>query len=291
MGAGKIGSAIAYALHEKQLIIDYWDIVPGKVKDQKPLEKVVPRADVVFLCTPSWSIREATSMIKPLLKPKAVIVSPSKGLEQKTGLRTDEIFKESLPEQPCALLLGSMLADEILNGGFGIGALACADKAATDTLVELFKDSLIRMHPTTDVAGAAWAGVLKNVYAMLMGIAHGLEYGDNVKGFLAARALREMRWLIEYFGGHDETCLSAAGAGDFLSTGYSPLSRNRQLGHAIVHHEEYPKTAEGIVALPLLLAKLGEEKKKYPALLALEAIVLNKANPRSSIDLLTTHHA
>jgi len=289
IGAGKIGSAIGHALEVKPVKIHLWDVEEGKVPDQKPLATVLRNAKVVFICTPSWAMRAALQEVAPHLDHDTIIVSPGKGLEQGTGKRTDEIAAEVARRHPFALLLGSMLSDEITTGKFGIGALACKDKKATVAIVELFSGTDIYLHPTTDTVGAAYAGVLKNVYAMLMGITHGLSHGDNIKGFLAARSLTEMHFLIQRFGGHDQTCLSAAGAGDFISTAYSPLSRNRQLGTALIERKPYPKTAEGIIALPLLVAKLGKEVSNYPVLMAIESMIMHAANPEETITKLLQH--
>ncbi len=285
IGAGKIGQAIAAILKKKPDVeIALWDTDLTKVQNQQPLEKIIPTADIIFTCTPLAATRAVLVAIKNYLPKKAIIVSPCKGVEQETGLRIDEVIVDVVPGQCYALLLGSMLADEMMSGQPGVAALACSDETATRLIKELFSGTLLYLKPTADIVGAAYAGILKNIYAILFGVIHGLNYGDNAKGFIAAKIISEMQMLICLLGGHEDTCLSAPGAGDFLTTGYSPLSRNRQVGEAIITGKPYPQTSEGLLALPMIVKKMGAKMSKYPILTATNAIVLEHADPRTIIE-------
>lgn len=287
IGAGKIGQAIAAVLSKKPgVAIILWDADTTKVPGQKPLAAIIPEAQIVFVCTPSWATRSALSAIKPYLAKTAIIVSPCKGLEKDTGLRVDEVIAESLPGQPFGLLLGSMLADELLANQPGVAAIACVDETTARAMTDLFKGTALHVHPTKDIVGAAYAGVLKDVYAILIGVVGGLKYGDDVRGYMASEIINEMQSLICALGGHEDTCLSAPGAGDFLSTAYSPLSRNREFGEALITGAARPQTVEGVVALPLIVKKLGAKFTKYPLLTAVHAIVEEHADARATVEAL-----
>lgn len=287
IGAGKIGQAIAAVVSKKAgIITELWDADTTKIPGQKPLAEIIPRASIVFVCTPSWATRGALTSIKPYLSKTAIIISPCKGLEKGTGARIDEVIATTLPTQPYGLLLGSMLADELLASQPGVAAIACADDTTTRAITELFHGTLLHIHPTNDIVGAAYAGVLKDIYAILIGVINGLKYKDDVRGYMASRVIDEMQALICALGGHEDTCLSAPGAGDFLSTAYSPLSRNREFGEALITGAERPKTVEGVVALPLIVKKLGEKLAKYPLLTVVHAIVEKQADARATVEAL-----
>ena len=85
------------------------------------------------------------------------------------------------------------------------------------------------------------AGVLKNIYAIVLGIADGLEFDGNAKGWIAARATNEMLAIAETLGADKKIMLGTAGLADFIATAYSPYSRNREIGDEIlriVQHKE-----------------------------------------------------
>lgn len=286
IGAGKIGQAIGHVIAQKPVSLFWWDTQPDTNKPLTPLSSSIPNADIVFICTPSWALREVTKSIAPLLSPQTILVCPSKGLEAITGLTADAVIREEAPHNPVGLLLGSMLADEILKDEPAVAVFASASAPARTVLTDLFSGTRLFLHLTTDVIGAAYASVTKNVYAILMGAVDALGYGDNVKGYLASQALTEMQSLICILGGHKKTCSMAPGAGDFLTTAYSPLSRNRTTGQALINKSPFPKTAEGIVALPLLCKKVESSLGEYPLLRALRSIVAGNGDPKTQITTL-----
>lgn len=286
IGAGKIGQAIGHIIEQKPIELFWWDTQPDTNKTLTPLTESIPTADIVFICTPSWALREVTRSITPLLSPDAILVCPSKGLEAQTGLTADAVIKEEAPGHRIGLLLGSMLADEMLRDEPAVAVFASASAEARAEISALFAGTQLFIHPSTDVIGAAYASVTKNVYAILMGAVDALGYGDNVKGYLASRALTEMQSLVCVLGGHQKTCAMAPGTGDFLTTAYSPLSRNRTTGRALIMKAPFPKTAEGIVALPLLCKKIESSLPEYPLLRALQAIIAGTSNPREEITAL-----
>ncbi|MEP6749946.1 MAG: NAD(P)H-dependent glycerol-3-phosphate dehydrogenase, partial [Bacteroidota bacterium] len=100
-----------------------------------------------------------------------------------------------------------------------------------------------------DVYGVQYAAILKNIYALGAGIAHGLEYGDNFLSVLIANCADEMAGFLKTAGirsieagVHEKnnelnkkTANYAASVylGDLLVTCYSLYSRNRTFGNMI----------------------------------------------------------
>ncbi len=282
IGAGKIGSAIGKVLRSNGVRVDFWDAVPGKVKGQKPLAAVVPGAQAVFLCLPSWCLRDAGASVAPHLSRKTFVVSVSKGLEKGTLLPSDGILRQVLPEgTPFVYLGGPLLADELLKGQSGVGVAASADPAALRKMRALFAGTRLRVETSDDVPGVVWSAILKNVYAIGLGMTEGLGWGANARGWFVAKAVEEAGGILEDLGGRRETFHGVAGVGDMVATGFSPHSKNRTLGEHWAKSGKAPFESEGQVSLPQLIEVLGHRAKKYHALMALKETLVMKKKVRS----------
>lgn len=281
LGAGKIGSALGKTLSSNGASVAYWDALPGKVKGQKPLEALVPGAAAVFLCLPSWCLRDAGASIAPLLSKKTAVVSVSKGLERGTMLASDGVLHQVLPAgTPFVYLGGPLLADELLKGQPGVGVAASADPAALRLMRRLFAGTRMRVETTDDVAGVVWSAILKNVYAIALGMTEGLGWGANARGWIVAKAVAEAGGILEDLGGRRETFHDTAGVGDFVATGFSPFSKNRTLGEHWARTGKAPHESEGQVSLPALLKTLGTRARKYPLLMTLKATLIDRKKAR-----------
>ena len=234
MGAGELGRAIGVLLREKNVPVELWDADSGVMPDERPLDQVISAADVVGFCVPSWAMRAAVKGILPHLKQGAVVMSFAKGMDADSAQTMGEMLPTILsPETPLVVVGGPMLAAEIVGNKGAIGVFASTNVAALQQVKDLSGPDF-RVETTEDVAGIALAGVLKNIYAVALGIADGLEISGNEKGWVTACAIREMRGIAATLGVNADVVLGAAGVGDLIATGYSVHSRNRQTGIEIV---------------------------------------------------------
>lgn len=281
LGAGKIGSAIGRTLSKNGNRVVYWDALPGKVRGQEPLEEIMPGATAVFLCLPSWCLREAGESIAPLLSKKTFVVSVSKGLEKGSMLPSDSILHQVLPEGTSFVYLGGpLLADELLRGQPGFGVAASADPSALKKMKSIFAGTQLKIETTDDVAGVVWSAILKNVYAIGLGMTEGLGWGANARGWYVAKAVAEAGGILEDLGGRRETFHDTAGVGDMVATGFSPHSKNRTLGEHWAKKGKAPFESEGQVSMPALLKTLGARAKKYPLLMAIKATLIDRKKVR-----------
>jgi glycerol-3-phosphate dehydrogenase (NAD(P)+) len=139
--------------------------------------------------------------------------------------------------------------------------------------------------------GVALAGIIKNIYAIGLGIAGGLMWGDNQKGWLTGVAIREMANIIKLLGGEKETAYSVAGLGDLIATGYSPYSRNREVGNELVKTGTCCLESEGSRSLPIIASLLGQEKNTLPFFTALEEILIKNQNAKTIFEnFITENH-
>lgn len=290
VGAGEIGAALAAVIGDRAAI-SLWDKDASRVPDMRPLEETVPEADAVFVCVPSFAVREVATTIRPLLRSDAVVVVLSKGIEAVTLKTMDAVLAETLADShPFGLLGGPLLAEEIVAGLPGAGVFASASPEAFARVAPLFAGSNVRLESSDDPRSVALSAVLKNVYAVGLGVADGLNWGWNGKGWLAGISLQEMKRIAAELGGKASTIEATAGAGDFLATAMSPDSRNRTAGREIAQRGTCTIESEGCRSLPFILSLLGERASEYFFLSALDRIVVLHEDPKTVFKQLLAEH-
>lgn len=249
-----------------------------------PLPEVVKGAEIVFMCVPSWAMREAIEELKPHLSSGVAVVSLAKGIEPERKQTMDALLAELLPTRIAALLGGPMLAAEFMQNMPGVGCVAAEDPHAGERLTTLFAGTLLSLEYIADVRGVALAGALKNIYALGLGIASGLSWGDNQKGALITRALAEMAGIAEVLGGKRETAYSLAGVGDLIATGFSAYSRNNQFGEEFVRTGVCNIQSEGCASLPLMAEILGEKRSAFPVFQTLLRVIIQGADAKKQFE-------
>jgi glycerol-3-phosphate dehydrogenase (NAD(P)+) len=278
IGAGEIGLSLGRILRQKDFDIKFWDKDPKTLESlggaEPSLPEIVPPAEYVFLCVPSWAVREALIYITPYLSKKTLVISVSKGIEANSLRTIDQILAAQLPKnQPWALLSGMMIAEEIREGMFGGGLMSSKNIKIAKEAAMLFADSNLHIEPSLDVHGTALCGVLKNIYSLALGISYGLELGENARGMLIVKSVVEIKKIVSLLGGKQETVWGPAGLGDFIATGFSCFSKNHQAGSELAKGKVTNLESEGMVSLSSMIVLLGVKYKKFPVLSALHEIV------------------
>lgn len=182
------------------------------------------------VAVPSPAVREA---IRSIPDPNAFLVLASKGLEPTTGRLLSDVALEEKPQAQIAAISGPNLAIEIVRGIPTAALAACPDESAAAMVCEAFRSPTFRPYYSDDLIGVELAGALKNVLAIGAGMSDGLGFGDNTKGALLARGLREMTQLGLKMGAKLDTFFGVAGVGDLFATASSKLSRNYRVGFGL----------------------------------------------------------
>lgn len=280
IGAGELGQAIGKLLRENGSAVEFWDSDLQKVPGQKSLQETVRPAAHVFFCIPSWGMREALGASLAFFAPSATVVSFAKGIEKDSLKTASELMDEILaPNQPRVFVGGPMLAGEIAVSKKAIGVIASRDAAARTKVLQLLMSPHFAGELSDDPFSVSLAGALKNIYAVLLGLADGLKLSGNVKGWLASHALHEMTEVATSLGANAAAILDSAGAADFLATGYSPYSRNRAIGFEIAKNGIEEPGSEGLVSLPFLLKRLGQNAAVFPLLTLIKEVGIEKKSP------------
>ena len=183
---------------------------------------------VVIACT-SAHIRTVCRGIAPHLHDRTVIVSATKGIEDKTLMRMSQVIEQETGLET-VVLTGPSHAEEVANE-IPTGCLSvCADQQLAEFVQDAFMSDTFRVYTGPDTVGAEIGGALKNVIALCAGINDGLGYGDNSKAMLMTRGLTETARLGTSMGANKDTFAGLTGIGDLIVTCTSMHSRNRRAG-------------------------------------------------------------
>ncbi|MCA1785038.1 MAG: NAD(P)-dependent glycerol-3-phosphate dehydrogenase [Desulfobacteraceae bacterium] len=255
VGAGAWGTALAKLLADKGFALDFWVFEP-EVKEQietlqenqvflpgvhlpqsivpsNDMETVVTDKDLVVVVVPSHCMRAVAIQMKPFIKKDAVVVSASKGIENKTHLTMTGILEEILdfiPLKNLAVLSGPSFAREVAAGIPTVVAAASVDREVARFVQSVFSCPTFRVYVNDDPVGTQIGGAMKNVLAIAAGICDGMNMGLNPRAALITRGLTEMNRLGIRLGADPLTLSGLAGVGDLLLTCTGTLSRNHTVG-------------------------------------------------------------
>jgi glycerol-3-phosphate dehydrogenase (NAD(P)+) len=216
------------------------------------VEKIVADSDLIVLAVPSAYIQDVLSPLKKESLKNKKILSAIKGLIPGPDVLLNDYLKSSfdIPIENYYAVLGPCHAEEVAAEKLSYLTFSGTDHAETETIASLFRTSYINTIINTDILGVQYAAVLKNIYALGAGIAHGLEYGDNFLSVYIANSADEMAGFLRQVGAehmvvgehhgmdpltHKKDINYAASVylGDLLVTCYSLYSRNRTFGAMI----------------------------------------------------------
>ena len=248
IGAGKWGSALAFAFSEKNEVVIN-SRTPRDLPNFVSLEEALT-CEYLVITVPAQQIG---GWLKEnfIFKGQKILVA-SKGIEASSGKFLNEIYSEFVPDENIAFLSGPSFAVEVQKSLPTALVVNASNEKLSNEFAELFP-SFIKAYTSTDVMGAEVAGAYKNVIAIAAGICEGLKLGNNAAAALISRGLVEMQRFGLAHGAEADTFTGLGGAGDLFLTASSPMSRNYRVGLGIAAGksqaeilEELGEVAEGI---------------------------------------------
>jgi len=205
------------------------------------LAEVVSDKDVVLVVVPSHVVRETSLNMADHLSPDTIIVSASKGIENRTHLTMTGVLQETLlniPAHRLAVLSGPSFAREVARNLPTVVTVASKDSAVAALVQQVMATPHFRVYTSEDVIGVELGGSLKNVIAIAAGVIDGLELGLNTRAALITRGMTEIRRLGLEMGANPRTFTGLAGFGDLILTCTGDLSRNHTVGKKIGQGEK-----------------------------------------------------
>jgi glycerol-3-phosphate dehydrogenase (NAD(P)+) len=216
------------------------------------IRQVVQESEVLIIAVPSAYAEESLKDLLPEDWKGKKVVSAIKGLLPEKNILLNYYFQEQfgLSLNDYFAVLGPCHAEEVAEEKLSYLTFSGTDSIVAAEIASHFNTSYISTIVNHDILGVQYAAVLKNIYALGAGIAHGLNYGDNFLSVYIANAADEMAGFLKKFGAehitvgehdgedpitHRKTPNYAASVylGDLLVTCYSLHSRNRRFGNMI----------------------------------------------------------
>jgi glycerol-3-phosphate dehydrogenase (NAD(P)+) len=147
----------------------------------------------------------------------------------------------------------------------------------------LLANDYFRVYASNDTFGVELGGALKNIYAIISGLAAALGMGENTRSMLITRSLAEMSRFAVCMGANPMTFIGLAGVGDLVATCMSPLSRNYRVGYALGKGgnleqvvAELGEVAEGVNTLKLVKHRADEMGVYMPLVNGLYQVIFNQ---------------
>lgn len=311
LGAGSWGTALAMTAEKNGHLVSLWTHdseeaktmdegrkcknlpeirIPDTIRILSSLEEAVKDAELLLFAIPSIYTREMALRVKPYAEKEQILLTVSKGIEEKTLLTMSEILEEVFPENRVAVLSGPSHAEEVSR--FIPTTIVCASKEEETAKIiqNAFLSDSFRVYTNKDIRGVEIGAALKNVIALAAGIADGLGYGDNTMAALITRGIAEISRLGMAMGCHRETFAGLSGIGDLIVTCVSKHSRNRRAGILIGKGERYEdamkevgQVVEGVYAAKAAKA-LGEKYRvELPIVKEVNAILFEGKEPRDAV--------
>ena len=303
IGAGSWGCALAAVLLEKGYALRWW--VHRAEIAQSLLERgthpsvfpeyVFPTAQIAYVGTrlkEVWRGAEAIVLALPSryvsevlgneALPARLWVSCTKGLLPASLRRPSQyLFAKGI--HTVAILSGPSHAEEVILHKPTWVAVGTPEPSVYAEVVQLFSRPYLHLLWTRAWVSLEWVGVLKNIYAIGMGVVS--LWGDNARAALAAVALREMQEVLQVLVPEEEPpFLSPGWTGDFLVTAFSGYSRNQRFGQLLAQGytaaaalQKLGMVAEGYYAAQSLAT--WAPYRQFPLLRAVVEAVQSQSNP------------
>lgn len=234
---------------------------------------IVSEADIIFLVTPAAYLKCYLSSLQVSLKEK-IVVSAIKGIIPEDNKFITDYLKEyyGLSGAQICFISGPTHAEEVGHGRLTYLTLSCSNIGKAHIVGEKLKTPFLKVNYVRNMRYLEHSAVMKNIYAVMVGMAVGMGYGDNFISVLVANCIKEMYLLLDPHSVNDVTKFMPSNFfGDLLVSCYSSHSRNRQFGMLVGRGNtvktalnEMTMVAEGYYASKFMSNLSQEQRRQMP---------------------------
>ena len=311
LGAGSWGTALGQVLHENGSEVLLWHLeadfadkinrshehpfLPGlklsnKLRFTASVDEIADYGYMMVSALPSQVVRPVLGQFPDDWQ--KMVISVSKGIENKTGFRMSEVICETLQlsVENIIVLSGPSHAEEVAQKYPAAIVAACTDIDHSRDVQKLFSNEYFRVYSSCDVAGVEFGGAAKNIIALAAGVCNGLGFGDNTMAALVTRGLEEIIRLGTALGAERSTFSGLSGMGDLVVTAFSPHSRNRQVGCKIGKGEKLEEilsnmemVAEGVETTRSIHELIKQNNIEMPICEQIYKVLFEDLSPRQAI--------
>lgn len=258
LGAGGWGTTLAILLNQNGFEVTLWEFNPEYAKTLEEyrenfyylpkikishsinitndLEFAVHKKNIIVISTPTQFIRKSLASLNNFDFKDCLMVSVSKGIENKTLLLVSDIlidiFKK-VKRKNILCLSGPSHAEEVSRRIPTAVVCAAENNSKSKIIQRVFSNNYFRVYTNDDLIGTEIGGALKNVIAIAAGMSDGAGFGDNTKAAIMTRGINEIMRLGLKMKAKRETFFGLSGIGDLIVTCSSVYSRNRSVGEQI----------------------------------------------------------
>ncbi|CAB4708687.1 MAG: NAD(P)H-dependent glycerol-3-phosphate dehydrogenase [Actinobacteria bacterium] len=271
--------------------------LPTQLRATVDIQEAFDFGEAMVLAIPAQSLRENLSGWVDTFPSDKPVISTLKGIEAKTQLRMTEVVTEILgiPPARLGLITGPNLAGELSLRQPAGAVAASSNTEISQLMIDAFTTPYFRVYPSEDLVGCELAGAAKSVIALAVGMAIGLELGENTQAMIITRGLSEVARFGNGYGANPLTFLGLAGMGDLVASCGSGLSRNRTFGEALGRsgtmaqaRVEVAKTVEGVASAPAILELAHRVGVEVPIIEVVADVVGDRISPSEAMTRLMT---
>lgn len=257
------------------------------------LEDVMKSSSLVFIATPSVIFETIMERINPMIEEGSHIISCTKGIKLNPFRSMSDIISMNIDTKKnhVGVLSGPNLAREIAEKKVAGTVIASSSNTLLNQVKEVLSSDTFKVYSSNDIQGVELAGALKNIYAIICGMADSLDVGENAVGLILTRSMAEMSRFAVAKGANPITFLGLSGMGDLVATCTSGLSRNYQLGSNLGQgmslqeaKDKVGQVAEGIRTLDVIKEESKDLGINMPLVDSLHNIIYQKHPPKTLID-------
>lgn len=248
-----MGQAMEYLLQQHHTLT-VWQRRPQPGSPSVELESITGQQDIIIFCLPAKPHFGLASRIRAHRHRDSLCVSIAKGLDDQGRTAAQALAQALGPETLIAVLYGPMISEEIRAGRPAFAQAGTTQAETFSRLRNLFAGTPLYLEHSADIEGISWSAVLKNVYAILFGVADELGLGDNMRGYLATAAMHELERIVTGLGGAAGAAHGLAGLGDLITTATSKGSHHHELGRRLVRGTTAALEGEGVHTLKMVRA-------------------------------------
>lgn len=314
-GAGQWGSTMAQVLADAgnhvlicgrdQRVVDeinqrhtnskYLDsnVLPTGLRATTDLQVAFEYSSIYVLAVPAQTLRENLKIWKPFAAENALFISTLKGVELSSLLRMSQIIEEVMETYNVAIITGPNLANELILRQPAGAVVAAHTMINAEKIAKIFSTPYYRVYTSIDVLGCEFAGAIKSVIALAVGMSIGMGFGENTQAMVITRGLNEVARLSAAYGADPLSAAGLAGMGDLVASCGSPLSRNRTFGEVLgrsgsmeIAREQVVKTVEGVASSGAVLEIAQRIGIEVPVIEAVADVCAGSLTPMQAFDRL-----
>jgi len=265
----------------------------SNIEASECLQDVMRNSNIILIATPSIIFENIVERIITLIEPHASVISCTKGIKLNPFRSMSDIISENIDISinNVGVLSGPNLAREIAENKVAGTVIASTNDDLILTVKNALSSESFKVYSSNDIQGVELAGALKNIYAIICGMADSLEVGENAVGLILTRSMAEMSRFAVAKGANPITFLGLAGMGDLVATCTSNLSRNFQLGKHLGlgltlenAKEKVGQVAEGVRTLEVIKEESTSLNINMPLVDSLHDIIYKGASAKILID-------